>query len=43
MSDHAPEPRERLLWPIVIPVAVLVVIGAILFLVVLLLLKAFAR
>src|SRR5438132_66695 len=32
MSDHAPEPRERLLWPIVIPVAVLVVIGAILFL-----------
>ena len=32
MSDHAPEPRERLLWPILIPVAVLVVIGAILFL-----------
>ena len=32
MSDHAPEPRERLLWPILIPVAVLVVIGAVLFL-----------
>src|SRR5213593_1699569 len=32
MSDHAPEPRERLLWPIVIPVTVLVVIGAVLFL-----------
>ena len=32
MSDHSPEPRERLLWPILIPVAVLVVIGAILFL-----------
>ncbi len=32
MSDHAPEPRERLLWPVLIPVAVLVVIGAVLFL-----------
>ena len=32
MSDHSPEPRERLLWPILIPVTVLVVIGAILFL-----------
>jgi hypothetical protein len=32
MSDHLPEPRERLLWPILIPVGVLVVIGAVLYL-----------
>src|SRR5947207_5722170 len=32
MRDHSPEPRERLLWPVLIPVTVLVVIGAILYL-----------
>ena len=32
MSDHLPEPRERLLWPILIPVGVLAVIGAVLYL-----------
>jgi plastocyanin len=32
VSDHPPESRERLLWPIAIPVVALVVIGAVLYL-----------
>jgi plastocyanin len=32
LSDQQPESRERLLWPVLIPVAVLLLIGAVLFL-----------